>query len=157
VHAVARQFARCHVVADTPVLALAPVQKYREFSAMGPLVGHQRVSLKHGFEPPGDVTGLVPDACEMLQVAADLALVPGDQDGLNVGKVLIQRRPPDAGLRGDLRHRHRRQPMLGHQPRRSIQGRVAHRTAVLLDRIGPQLRHQTIVYAMTMAIRFVLL
>jgi hypothetical protein len=64
------------------------VQKYREFSAMGPLVGHQRVSLKHGFEPPGDVTGLVPDACEMLQVAADLALVPGDQDGLNVGKYL---------------------------------------------------------------------
>src|ERR1017187_9307455 len=92
----------------SPVLALAPVQKYREFSAVGPLVGHQRVSLKHGFEPPGDVTGLVPDACEMLQVAADLALVPGDQDGLNVGKVLIQRRPPDAGLRGDLRHRPRR-------------------------------------------------
>ena len=77
----------------------------------------------------------------MFEVAGDLTFVPGDQDRFDVGEVLVQRRASDAGLLGDLRHRHRPQPVLGHQRRRGVEGRVAHRAAVRLDRLVPQLRH----------------
>ena len=70
-----------------------------------------------------------------------MTFVPSDQDRFDIGVVLVQRRTSDAGLFGDLRHRHRSQPVLGHQRRGGVQGRVAHFTAVRLDRLIPQLRH----------------
>src|SRR5450755_2186861 len=100
-----------------PVDVLAPVQHGRELGAMGPLVGHDRVGLQDGFEPLAGAAALVPDSCEMFEVTGDLAFVPGGQDRLEVGEVLVQGGAPDAGLLGDLRHRHRRQPVLGDQCR----------------------------------------
>ena len=43
----------------------------------------------------------------------------------------------------------RGQPVLDDQLRSRIDGRVSHRLAMLLDRVGPQLRHLVILYAMT--------
>jgi hypothetical protein len=47
--------------------------------------------------------------------------------------------------------------VLGNQPGRGVQGRVAHRAAVLIDRVGPELWHPLIAYAMTRTIQFVLI
>jgi len=41
----------------------------------------------------------------VLQVAGDLAFVPGEQDRVGVWKVLVERGTSDAGLLGDLRQR----------------------------------------------------
>ena len=83
----------------------------------------------------------VTDLGQVSQVAADLPLVPGKQDRLDVPEVLVQGRAPDAGLLGDLRHRHRPQPVPGDEGRRRVQDRVAHLAAVRLDRLVPQPRH----------------
>src|SRR5262249_8477798 len=53
----------------------------------------------------------------------------------------------DAGLLGDLRHRHRPQPMLANEARCGVQDRVAHLSAVRLDRLVPKPRHQPPAYA----------
>ena len=90
-------------------------------------MGDERVGLEHSFEPLASVARLVPDFGEMFEVAGDLTFVPGDQDRFDVWEVLVQRRTSDAGLLGDLRHRHRPQPVLGHQ-RRAV-SRIASRTA----------------------------
>ncbi len=50
----------------------------------------------------------------MVEVAGDLTFVPSEQDRFDVREVFIQRRTSDAGRLGDLRHRDRRQPVLGH-------------------------------------------
>jgi hypothetical protein len=120
---------------------LAPVQEGREFAAVM-LVADERISLERRFEALASAACPVPDLGEMLEVTGDLAFVPGGQDRFDVREVLVQRRPADAGLRRDLRHRYRRQSMLGHQCRHGVQGRVAHRAAVRLDRLRPQLGHQ---------------
>ena len=91
------------------------------------LVDNQRVGLQDRLEPLASVTGVVSDLRELFEVLGDLALVPGEKDRLHVREVLVQRRPADAGLLGDLGHRHRRQPMFGHQRRGGVQ--VASRTA----------------------------
>src|SRR6266511_153839 len=77
----------------------------------------------------------------MLEVSADLTLVPCDQDRLDVREVLVQRRTSDTGLLGDLRHRHGSQPALGHQRGRGVEGCVANGASVRLDRLVPQFRH----------------
>ena len=87
----------------------------------------------------------------MVEVAGDVAVVPGGQDRFDVGEVLVQGRPADAGFLGDPRHRHRRQPVFGDQGRGGVQGRVVHRSAVLLDRLGPQLRHQPNIHYVSMS------
>ena len=121
---------------------LAAVHHRGQFGAMGPVVGYLRVGGEHGLEPPGGgACGLVPDLGEVFEVAGDVALVPGGQDRLDVGEVLVQGRAAYARLGGDPRHRDRRQPVLGDQGCGGIQGRVMHRPAVLLDRLVPQLRH----------------
>ena len=72
------------------------------------------IGLEDGTEPLTGVAGLVPDVLKMLKVTGDLALVPGQQDRLDVGKVLVEGRSPDTGPLGYLRHRHRRRSLLGH-------------------------------------------
>ncbi len=119
---------------------LLSMQECRQFGGVA-LVLNERVSLEHSFEPLGSVASLVSEFSEMFEVAGDVTFVPGDQDRFDVWEVLVQRRTSDAGLLGDLRHRHRPQPVLGHQRRSSVQDRVAHRAAVRLDGLGPQLRH----------------
>ena len=99
------------------------------------------VGFEHRFEPLTSVTSLVPDVGEILEMASDLTVVPGQQDRLDIREVLVQRRASDPGLRGDPRHRYREQPVLGHQRRRRVQDRVAHLATVRLDCRVPQLRH----------------
>ncbi len=169
VEAVARELVRCDIVPEVAGLCgvgqqvsdevaelllrsgdvLTSMQECREFGAVV-LVGNERVGLEYSFEPLASVASLVPDFGKMFEVVGDLTFVPGDQDGFDAWEVLVERRTSDAGLLSDLRHRHRRQSVLGHQPCSGVQGRVAHGAAVRLDRLVPHLRH-TSVYVTSMS------
>ena len=81
---------------------LTPMQECLKLGAVV-LVLNERVCLEHGFEPLANVAGFVPDLGEILEVAADLTFVPGDQDRFDVWEVLVQGRTSDAGLLSDLR------------------------------------------------------
>ncbi len=112
-------------VAQVPLGAgnmLVPMQECRKLAVTVAVVlmRNEREGLEDGFELPPRITGLVADLGEIFEVARDLAFVPGEQDGLDVGEVFVQRRPSDAGFLGDLRHRHRQQPVAGHQCRSSV-------------------------------------
>ena len=81
---------------------LAAVHDRGELGALRPLVGYLSVGGEHGFEPlAGAAAGLIADLGEIFEVAGDVAVVPGGQDRLDVGEVLVQRRAADAGLGGD--------------------------------------------------------
>ena len=105
-------------------------------------VRHPRETEQNGLELFGGACDTVSDLFEFVQVAGDLPFVPCGQDRIDVGKVLVQRRPADSCLPGYLRHRHRREPVLGDQGRGRVQRGVAHRRAVRRDRLAPQLRHE---------------
>jgi hypothetical protein len=126
---------------------LVSMQERREVGIVVPagLVGDDGVGLEHGFEPLASSASPVPDFGEMFEVAGDLTFVPGEQDRFDVRELLVQRRASDAGLLGDPRHRHRPQPVLGHQRPGGLHDRLMHRTAVRLDRIVPQSRHHLII------------
>ena len=98
---------------------LTAVQEGRELRIAVPvgLVRDQRVTFQHRFEALANVACLIPDFAEILEVTPDLPFVPGEQDCSDIGEILVQRRTSDARLLGDLRHRHRPQPVLGHQRR----------------------------------------
>src|SRR5262245_52618784 len=129
------------------VEVLTTVDHRSNLGVVGSLEGHERVSLDDRFEPIARVADTVADCGETGEVVADLTLLPLSEDGLDVREVLVQRSPAYAGLLGDLRHRHRRQPMLANECHGRVQRGVAHRCAVCLDRLGPQLRHETNVHS----------
>ena len=116
---------------------LASMYESREFGVVGSPVDHERVRLEHRFEPLVSSASPVPDLGEVLEMAGDETFVPGQQDRLDVRKVFVQRRTPDASLSGNPRHRHRRNPMLGHQRRGGVQDRIAYRPPVRLNRLVP--------------------
>lgn len=62
---------------------------------------------------------------EFLQVRLDLALMPCPKDGLNVGEVLVEGRPSDAGLLSYLRHRDGAESLLGYEPNGCVLDRLA--------------------------------
>src|SRR5207247_10258902 len=95
------------------------------------LVTDERVRLQHGLE----TSGLVPDACQLLEMVSHLPLVPGDQDRLDVGEVLVERRPPEPGPLRDLRHVHPGQPALGHQCGRRVECCLSYGVAVRRDAV----------------------
>jgi hypothetical protein len=101
------------------------------------LAGNERKGLEHRFETLARAASSVSDFGEMLEVTGDMPFVPRDQDRFDVWEVLVQRRTSDAGLLGNPRHRYRCQPVLGHQRRGGVQGRIAHGAAVRLDRLVP--------------------
>src|SRR5438093_6759075 len=74
-------------------------------------------------------------------MANDVTFVPGDQDRLNVGKVLVQGCTPDSGFFCDLRHRHRPRPVLSYKGCGSVNDGFAHTDAVRLYGLVP-VRHQ---------------
>src|SRR5213594_3738179 len=84
------------------------------------LMEDERIRLEDRLESLAGVARSVADRGELSEVAGDTAFVPGQQDGLDVREVVVQRRPADAGLLGDLRHRDRQQPPFGHQRGRGI-------------------------------------
>ena len=59
------------------------------------------VGRQHGVEPGAGVGGLFADGGELFEVRGDVAAVPGDQDRVDVGEVLVEGRAPDAGFLGD--------------------------------------------------------
>jgi len=120
---------------------LASMQECRKLGAVV-LVENERECLEHGFEPAISVVSLMSELGEMFEVAGHQTLVPCEKDRFDVCEVLVQRRTTDAGLLGDLRHRHRPQPVLGHEVRGGVQDRVAHLAAVRLNRLVPELRHR---------------
>jgi len=85
----------------------------------------QGVCLEHTFQPPDRLAGLVPNRSKMLQVGIHVTLVPGGEDRLDVGKVLVQGRPSDARFLSDLQHRYRPQPLLRYQTERGFQDCIA--------------------------------
>lgn len=119
---------------------LTSMQARREFGAVV-LVGNERVGLKHSFEPLASIASLVADCYKIFKVAADLTFVPGHENRFDVWEVLVKRRTTYAGLLGNLRHRHRQQPVFGHQRCSGVQGRLAHRAAMRVDRFVPKLWH----------------
>src|SRR5262245_62508366 len=129
------------------VEVLTRVDNRGNLSVVGSLEGHERVGLDDRFEPIARVADTVADLGETGEVVADLTFMPRSEDGLDVREVLVQRRPAYAGLLRDLRHRHRRQPMLANECHGRVQGGVAHGCAVCLDRLRPQLGHETNVHS----------
>ena len=99
------------------------------------LVLYECVRHQHSRDPRDRIASLVSKTGEMFQMAADLPLVPGDQNRFDIREIFVQRRAATSRLFGDLRHRHGRQPMLGYQRRSGVDGRIAHRAAVHLDRV----------------------
>jgi hypothetical protein len=107
------------------------------------VVVKERVGLEHRRESFTRIVSMVSDLGEILEVTGDLPFVPGDEDRFDVGEVLVQSRTADARLLGDLRHRHRRQPVLGYERRHGVQGGVAHRAAMRLDGVVPEPGHSS--------------
>ena len=77
----------------------------------------------------------------------DLTFVPGEEDRIDVGEVLVQRCAADTRVRCDLGHRHRTQATLGDQRRRRVQRRVAYVLAVRFHGFVPQPGHELQAYA----------
>jgi hypothetical protein len=105
------------------------------------LVPDERVGLEHRCESLGGRSRLLGEAGELSQVTGDLPLVPRVQDRLDVSEVLVERRAADAGLLGDLRHRHRPQAVCRNEGGRDREDGVFHRASVLVDRLLPEPRH----------------
>ena len=116
------------------------MQKGRQFVA-GVAVGDQREGVQHGGEPLTRIAGVVACLDQLVQVVADLALVPGHEDRFNIGEVLVQRGPSDAGGLRDLGHGHRRETVLGNEPRCRLHDGLAHLVPVRVDGLRPQFRH----------------
>ena len=119
------------------------VQERRHIAVMV-LPGHagdEGERPQHRLQTRSGTVGPVPDCGQVVEVVGDLLLVPGEEDRLDVRKVLVQRRAPDPGVLRDPRHRHRRQPVLGHQCRGGPQDRLAYSGAVRVDRLAPELGH----------------
>ena len=71
-----------------------------------------------------------------------VAFMPGKQDRLDPGEVLVERRTADAGVLGDLRHGHGTQAVPGNERRGRIEDRVTYLAAMGLDGLIPELRNQ---------------
>jgi hypothetical protein len=122
---------------------LVSVEEAPERRSMPPtrVACDQGEGSQHRFEPIPGTTGLLSDLLELFEVARDLILVPGEQDGLDIWEVLVERGSPDAGRLGDLGHRDREEAALVDKRRRGVQDRAAHLSSVRLDCVGPELRH----------------
>jgi hypothetical protein len=121
---------------------LAGVQQRGPVAAVAALADLGRVGPQDRFQPGGRLRRLA-DVRQATEVRGDVPLVPGEQDRLDVREVLVERGAADAALPGDLGHGHAGQPVLGDQHGGGVEGRVADRVAVRLDRLAPDPRHAT--------------
>jgi hypothetical protein len=118
----------------------ATMEECREFGSVV-LVTDECVGFEHSFKSLGGVSRLVSDSGKMSEVVCNLLLVPGDEDRFDVRKVFVKGGTSDTGCFGNLRHRHRCQPVLGHECGSGGQDRLMNCTAVCFDRIIPKLWH----------------
>jgi hypothetical protein len=61
---------------------------------LGAVVADAGVGLEHRLEALHRISDSGPECVEMVQVGVDVLLVPGQEDRLDVGEVLVERRPP---------------------------------------------------------------
>ena len=80
---------------------LASMQECGEFGAVV-LVVNERVGLEYSLQALASFASLVAELGELLEVAADLTFVPGDQDRFDVWEVLVQRRTSDGSFAADV-------------------------------------------------------
>lgn len=119
---------------------LALMQAGGQFSA----VMHVRNAGVRGqdpLQPRADIAWLAANGHQLVEMVADLAGVPGNQDGLDIREVFVEGRPADAGRFSNLRHRDRPHPVGSDQSGRRIEDRIADLAPVRRDRRVPQLRH----------------
>ena len=121
--------------------AVAPVQQVGQLRTLVLLMGHEGVGRENGPKTVQGVVEVVPHLGEVGQVVGGLALVPGNDDGVDVGEVLVERCPSDTGGVGDARHGHRGQPVIADQAPHGVEDGVTYLSAVTLDRLVPELRH----------------
>jgi hypothetical protein len=95
-----------------------------------PLAVDLGVCLHDGAESFSRVAHPVADLSQLDDVSADLPLVPGHEDCVDVSEVLVQRGSPDAGLLGNVRHPNRSGTVRGGQRPRGVKDRVAHLSAI---------------------------
>jgi hypothetical protein len=95
------------------------------------------IGVEHRVQPLASVAGPVPHVSEVREVFSDLASVPRSQDRFDVREVFVERRPSNARILRDLRHRHRQQPASSDQRCCGVQDRLAYLAAVRLDGLGP--------------------
>ena len=114
------------------------------------------VGLQYRGQPFRGAPGVVACRDELLEVGRDLPFVPRGDERVDVGEVLVQRRPPDPSVLRDLRHRHPAQPVPCHQRRHGVDRGIAHRTAMPCHRVGPQPGHSTSVDDVTLALHIVI-
>lgn len=104
--------------------------------------GHMRVGFEHCRKPPMCVRRSVASLCQVPEVLGNLPLVPSRKDGLDIGKVFVERCPSDTGGFRYSRHSDRPEAMLGDERCGGVKRRLPHRMAVCLDRLVPELGHQ---------------
>src|SRR5262249_5515723 len=78
---------------------------------------------------------------ELLEVVRELTLVPGDEDGLDVGEILVERGTTDSGAFGDARHGECEWTLLGDEVGGRGEDGVVHLLAVRVDRGCPDPWH----------------
>jgi len=105
------------------------------------LVPDERVRRQDGMQSLDRTNPLSREFRELFQMSTDLAFVPRMQDRVHVREVLVQRGAPDADLLRHLRHRHGAEPTPSNQRCGGVHDRLPHRSAMLLDRLRPQLGH----------------
>jgi len=115
---------------------LATVQKSRQFGTVS-LVRYICISLKHRVKPRLGVAGVIANMLKMTEVPLYVTLVPGQKDGIEVRKILIERRPTDAGTLCNTRHRYRGNARFRDKRSRGVKGCIADSPAMLVDRIVP--------------------
>jgi len=78
---------------------LPPVDKGRHLrrAVSAPVVRDEGVGGEHRFQLLRRVAALLVQGSQLLEVRGDVPLVGGDEDRLDVGEALVERRPPDAG------------------------------------------------------------
>ena len=101
----------------------------------------ERVCAEHGREPCARITRPMSDRRELAEVGVHTLRVPRDEDRLDVGEVLVERRAPDPRFIGDLRHRDGGQPFASDERQRLFDDGGADREAVRFDGLVPELGH----------------
>lgn len=69
-------------------------------------LGQESISVQNRFKLLTGSNSLSFDANQLVQMRLNLTLMPRQQDGLDIRKVLVQGRPTNPRPLGDRRHRH---------------------------------------------------
>jgi hypothetical protein len=93
------------------------------------------------LQPLGRRPGAGGRCGQLGEMLADLTLMPGGEDALDVREVLVEGGAPYPGPLSDLGHGHFPQAMFSHQGGGGVDRCLSHRPAVFFDGLFPQLRH----------------